>query len=70
MGKFSHSSPSRWLIFHTFTQCDVKISKRMFFSPLLLGGKCQLELCALCVIYLEQDQGNCHLKTFHSPIIL
>ena len=69
MGKFSHSSPMHCLLFHAF--CDMKISRRTsLFFPLFLGGKYQLELCDQWVIHLAQDQGNCHLKTFHSAIIL
>lgn len=69
MGNFSHfPHPAVWS-FMLYAQCDVK-TRRTFFFPLLSGGKYQLELCEQWVIHLAQDQGNCHLKTFHSPIIL
>lgn len=71
MGKCS-PSPSHWLIFHalhTMWRANQQKNVSLFF-PLLLGGKYQLELCEQWVIHLAQDQGNSHLKTFHSAIIL
>lgn len=69
MGNFSHFPHPAVLSFMLYAQCDVK-TRRTFFFPLLSGGKYQLALCEQWVIHLAQDQGNCHLKTFHSPIIL